>query len=189
MSTERALDPETKIAFGQNAVHLALLVYADFPDGEVRIWTGAGTLVAEGEQWTGVGALLSIEDVTETTDSAQNGMAVKLSGIPSPIFTSITLGNYQNRRAEVHLIVFDANMEAIGSPVPLFRGLMDSDSVKDTGPEVSVTIYCESAMSDQLRPRIFRYTHEDQQTRYPDANDKGLEYVAALQNLQIRWGQ
>ena len=75
--------------------------------------------------------------------------------------------------------VFDADGEAIGAPVTLFRGLMDSDSVKDSGGEVSVTISLESAMSDQLRPRIFRYDHEDQQTRYPDEGDKGLEFVAA----------
>jgi hypothetical protein len=80
-------------------------------------------------------------------------------------------------------------MNVIGAPVSLFRGLMDSDSVKDTGTEVSVTMSLESAMSDQLRPRVYRYTHEDQQTLYPDAGDKGLEFVAALQNLQLRWGE
>jgi hypothetical protein len=99
------------------------------------------------------------------------------------------LGNYQNRRASVSLVVFDADGEAIGAPIVLFRGLMDSDNVKDTGTEVSVTINLESSLSDQLRPRIFRYTHEDQQTRYPTLNDKGLEFVAKLQNLQLKWGE
>ncbi len=187
--TERPLNADTKAALQESAVNLALLVYADFPDGEIRVWSGVGVLFAEGVEWTGVGALLAIEDVTETTDSAQNGMAVKLSGIPSEIFTAITLGNYQNRRAYVSLLVMDQFSEAIGAPIPLFKGLMDSDTVKDSGGEVAVTIYCESALSDQLRPRVFRYTHEDQQTLYPGAGDKGLEFVAALQNLEIRWGQ
>lgn len=188
MSTERNLDPEVKAAFGENAVRLTLLAYADFPSGPVRIWTGAGMLYVDGFEWTGVGGLLSVEDVTESTDTAQNGMAVKLSGIPSEIFSSVTLGNYQNRRAEISLLVFDEDFQAVGSPVPLFRGLMDSDQVKDSGSEVSVTINIESAMSDQLRPRVYRYTHEDQQTLHPDAGDKGLEFVAALQNLNLKWG-
>ncbi|MES2706069.1 MAG: hypothetical protein V4726_05635 [Verrucomicrobiota bacterium] len=187
--TERPLDPITKAALGESAVRLALLVYADFPSGPVYIWSGFGSLFAEGQDWTGVGNLLAVEDITETTDSAQSGMAVRLSGIPSEIFTSITLGNYQNRRADVSLIVFDADGDPAGAPYPLFRGLMDSDTVRDSGAEVSVTISLESVMSDQLRPRIFRYTHEDQQTRHPGAGDKGLEFVAALQNLQLRWGQ
>ncbi len=189
MSAERELPEGVKEALGENLVRLAILAYADFPAGEVRIWTGIGSLHAEGAEWTGVGGLLAIEDITETTDSAQNGMAVRLAGIPSEIFSAITLGNYQNRKAEISLLVFDGDYDPIGSPVVLFRGLMDSDTVKDTGSEVSVTINIESAMSDQLRPRIFRYTHEDQRTRYPDTTDKGLEYVAALQNLQLRWGE
>lgn len=187
--TERPLDTDTKVALQENAINLALLVYADFPDGPVRMWTGVGTLFADGYDWTGVGSLLSIEDVTETTDSAQNGTAVKLSGIPSEIFDALTLGEYQNRRASMSLIILDEFSEGIGAPIPIFQGLMDSDTVKDSGAEVSVTITCESAMSDQLRPRIYRYTHEDQKTLHPDANDKGLEFVAALQNLQIRWGE
>lgn len=188
MTTERPLDPDTKAALAENAVRLALLVYADFPDGEIRMWSGTGSLFAEGNDWGGVGGLLAVEDITESTDTAQNGMAVRLSGIPSELFSTISLGNYQNRRAYVSLLVFDSDMEPLGAPVRLFSGLMDSDTVKDSGAEVSVTIAVESAMSDQLRPRVFRYTHEDQQTLYAGAGDKGLEFVASLQNLQIRWG-
>lgn len=187
--TERNINADTKAAIQENLVRPALLVYADFPDGEVRIWTGFAPLFVDGHDWIGVGNLLAIEDVTETTDSGQNGMGVRLSGIPSEIFTAITLGNYQNRRAEVSMIVFDEVGEAIGAPMMLFRGLMDSDTVRDTGNEVSVTISLESVLSDQLRPRIFRYTHEDQRTLNPEEEDKGLEFVAALQNLQIHWGE
>ena len=175
-------------AIQQNVVRPALLCYANFPDGEIRIWSGFGTLYAAGQEWLGLGSMIAIEDITETADTAQNGMSVKLAGIPSDLFSAVILGNYQNRRAEVSLVVFDADGEIIGEPVTLFRGLMDSDTVRDTGREVSVTIHLESALSDQLRPRIFRYTHEDQQTKYPAAGDKGLEFVAALQNLQLKWG-
>ena len=189
MTPERPLDSEVRAAVAENVVRLAVLAYADFPSGPVRMWTGIGTLFVDGHDWQGVGSLLAIEDITETVDSAQNGMAVRLSGIPSEIFDAVTLGNYQNRRAEVSLVLFDEDYTVCGSPVPLFKGLMDSDTVKDSGSEVSVTIYLESALSDQLRPRVFRYTHEDQQTLYPGEDDKGLEFVAALQNLQLQWGQ
>ena len=187
--SERILDPDTTAALGEGVVRLAVLAYADFPSGPVRIWSGIGTLYADGHEWAGVGGLLSIEDVTETVDSAQSGMAVKLSGMPSALFTSVTLGDYQNRRASVMLAVFDPAGDLIGSLVYLFRGLMDSDAVRDDGSEVSVTMTLESALSDQLRPRVYRYTHEDQQTLYPDEEDKGLEFVAALQSLQLNWGK
>lgn len=189
MSTEREIDPVAKPAFAEGEIRLALLAYADFPSGEVRMWTGVGTLFAEGYEWQGIGGLLSVTDVTETTDSAQNGMAVRLSGIPSQIFDVAMLGDYQNRRGEISLLVFDRDLSPLGAPTRLFAGLMDSSSVKDDATEVSVTIDLESALSDQLRARIFRYTHEGQQTLYRDGGDKGLEFVAALQNLSLRWGQ
>ena len=187
--SERTLHPDTKAAFAENLIRPALLVYADFPDLPVRIWSGEGPLEAGGYTWTGVGDLLAVDDITETADSAQQGIAVRLSGIPSSLFTAATLGNYQNRTAEVALVLFDADMAIIGDPVSLYRGLMDHDTVSDDGQEVSVTIQLESSLSDQRKARAFRYTHEDQQTLYPTAGDKGLEFVAALQNIQIRWGQ
>lgn len=187
--TERPLNPDTKAAVGASVVRPALLIYADFPAGEIRMWTGFGVLHAEGHDWQGLGNMLAVEDVTETADTGTQGMAVKLSGIPSVIFDAITLGNYQNRRGEVSMIVFDRDGEAVGAPIPLFRGLMDSDKVTDNGTEVSVTMQLEGPMSDQLRARVYRYTHEDQQTLYPSNGDRGLEFVAALQNLQLRWGQ
>ncbi len=187
--SERTLHPDTKAAFSENLIRPALLVYADFPDLTVRIWSGEGPLEAGGYTWQGVGDLLAIDDVTETVDSAQQGIGVRLSGIPSDLFTSATLGNYQNRTAEVAMVLFDAEMAIIGDPVSLYRGLMDNDTVSDDGQEVSVTIQIESSLSDQLKARAFRYTHEDQQTLYLAAGDMGLEFVAALQNIEIRWGQ
>lgn len=186
--TERDLQPENKAAMSESVVRMALLAYADFPSGPVRIWTGLGMLYADGHEWLGVGDLLAVEDITETTDSAQNGLAVRLSGIPSHIYDNLELADYQNREASLSMVVFDEDCQPIGPAEVLFSGLMDSDTVKDNGSEVSVTIMLESVLSDHLRPRVYRYTHEDQQTRYPDANDKGLEFVAALKQVQIRWG-
>lgn len=187
-SPERPLHAAVKTAMAADTVYPALLFYADFPGGAVRMWTGIGPLAVMGETWTGLGDLIGVEDVTESTDSAAQSLAVRLSGIPSTVFNPVMLGNYQNRRAEVWLCAMTADGAVIGDPYLLFSGLMDSDSIRDTGTEVSVTITVESAMSDQLKPRVFRYTHEDQQTLYPAANDKGFEFVAALQNVELRWG-
>ena len=187
--SERTLHKDTKSALAENVVRPAILVYADFPAGEIRMWSGLGPLTVDGETWTGVGNLLGIEDVTETLDTGAGGMAVQLAGMPSEIFNRIEMADYQNRRATVAMLVFDSEGEAVGAPITLFSGMMDSDTVKDSGGEVSVTIALESALSDQLRPRVFRYDHEDQQTRYPQEEDKGLEFVASLQNLELKWGE
>lgn len=169
-------------------VRPVLFVYADFPDATVRFWSGLGVIEWDGQTWYGAGSMLAIEDITETTDSAQNGLSAKLSGIPSSIFTSVSLGNYQNRAAAVWLGAMDEQAQLMMEPINFFRGVLDSDQIEDDGTNVVITISAESRLSDHLRARVFRYSHEDQQTLYPSANDLGLEFVAALQDAEIKWG-
>jgi hypothetical protein len=45
----------------------------------------------------------------------------------------------------------------------------------------------ESRLIDLERSRERRYTSEDQKIDYP--NDKGLEFIADLQDKEIVWGR
>jgi len=186
---ERNMSAEMRAAVTADVVRPVLFIYASFPDVEFRIWSGLGALEWEGETWLGPGSLLAIEDITESTDSAQKGFSAKLSGVPSEIFNATSLGNYQNRPAKIWLGALNAAMELVMEPYLFFSGVLDSDSVVDDGSLVSITIFAESRLSDHLHSKVFRYSHEDQQTLYPSDGDKGLEFVAALQDAQLNWGQ
>jgi hypothetical protein len=186
--SERIMTPEMRLALTADVVWPIIFVYASFPDIEVRLWSGNGIFSWGGETWFGVGALIAVEDISESIDSGQRGVAVKFSGIPSEFFIAAGLGNYQNRPAKIWLGALRPKFELAMDPQLLFSGFMDSDHVMDNGSTVIITIFAESRLNDQLRARVFRYSHEDQQMLYPEADDKGLEFVAALQDVALKWG-
>lgn len=186
---ERPLTEEMREAVMAPLVRPAFFYFADFPTGAVRLWSGLGSIEWQGETWVGCGDLLAIEEVTETTDSAQHGLRARFSGIPSSVFSPVMMGDYVGRDAKFWLAAFDENGALISEPYLLFSGEMDSDTINDDGSSCVITITIQSDLSDHLKARIGRYTHEDQQTRYPDSGDRGFEFVAALQTANIEWGR
>lgn len=189
MPEERNMSEEMRAAAVADVVRPILFFYADFPDGIARLWSGLGTIEWDGGTWLGFGSMIAISDIAESTDSAQKGVSVRFSGAPSDLFDRTTLGDYQNRPAKIWLGALDAEMAPVMEPFLFFSGVLDSDSVEDDGKTVTITIFAESRLSDHLKAKVFRYSHEDQQTLYPADDDKGLEFVAALQDSQLNWGK
>ena len=64
---------------------------------------------------------------------------------------------------------------------------MDTVEIVDGGSTATITMMVENRLRDLDRARTRRYTDADQQSRYP--NDRGLEYVPALQEIDIPWGR
>ena len=60
-------------------------------------------------------------------------------------------------------------------------------SINDTGETLTISVSIESRLIDLERPRIWRYTSEDQKRVYP--TDKGFDFVNDLQSKQIIWGR
>ena len=64
---------------------------------------------------------------------------------------------------------------------------MDTMGIEDTGDTANISLTAESRLIDLERSRERRYTSEDQKIDYP--NDKGLEFIADLQDKEIVWGR
>jgi hypothetical protein len=74
----------------------------------------------------------------------------------------------------------------ISSPVTVFQGRMDVMQISDNGQSADITMTAENRLVDFKRPREVRYTHEEQATLFP--GDLGLEFVTAIQEKSIYWG-
>lgn len=164
-----------------------MFIFGDFEGDPVRICTGQGAVTWQGETWHGMGEMLSLSSMTESTDSNSQTIAVKLT-FPAELLDPVAAGAFVDRASQFWLALVDDD-GAISDGWLLFSGRMDSDSVEDDGAMASVTIKVVSEIDDQLKPRVFRYTHEDQQTLYPGDGDLGFAYVAALQDINIQWGK
>ena len=71
-------------------------------------------------------------------------------------------------------------------PKAIGRGAMDVMSISDQGDTATVTLTVESELRAFERAPDRRFTPEDQKIDF--LNDKGLDFIPALQDVDIRWG-
>ena len=173
-------------------------------------WTGLVDLTIYGITYVGTGQFLAISEMEETAEIAAKGAVITLSGIPSELLSLAISTPYQGRLCKILFGAIDANKKYLkqengdfvlteaggriditdGDNTPainLFTGYIDKMDI-DEGPETStIAMSIESRLIDLERPRIFRFSDQNQKTRYP--TDKGLEFVEDLQDKQFNWGR
>ena len=165
----------------------AIFIELDFSSGFSRLWTGSGDITWDTKTWNGAGQVGKISKVEETQRSIASGISFQLSGI-DPANLSIALSEYyQGRSAKVWLGFLDANGDVIPDPIGPFAYRMDTMEIDKGADTSTITINAENELIDLKKPRIRRYTDQDQQIEY--AGDKGFEYVAGLQDKSINWGK
>lgn len=170
-------------ALQSSAIQPIILVELKFDSGAVRLSSGIGNITYNGFSYTGAGTLLAISSMEDTTDIAAKGITISLSGI-NPQALGIALSEkYQNRTANIYFSLSGMVSDA----VQVFSGLIDQMSINDTGETLTIAVSIESRLIDLERPRIWRYTSEDQKRVYP--TDKGFDFVNDLQTKQIIWGR
>jgi hypothetical protein len=170
-----------------SASQLSPILLASFSfSTPLRLWSGYGTITVGAVTYQGIGTLGTISPVEETTDLAARGINFQLSGIPSAYVAIALTENYQGKECSVLFGALDATGAIVSSPVTIFAGRMDVMSVNDDGQEASIIMSAENKLVDFRRPREVRYTHEEQQNLF--STDLGLEFVNAIQEKQIYWG-
>jgi hypothetical protein len=158
----------------------------EFDGGNFLAWTGYGDISFGGTTYIGSGDFLNVSQISETADIQANGINISLSGIPSELISSALNETYQGRPAKLYLGLLDSNNAVVADPYLMFSGRMDTMGIEDSGDTANIGITAESRLIDLERSRERRYTSEDQKIDYP--NDKGLEFIADLQDKEILWG-
>jgi hypothetical protein len=176
----------------------------------LRFWTGLGNLTVGGETYTGTGQLLQIGEIGETAQISARGATLTLSGIPSNLISLALNEPYQGRLCKIFFGAIDANRAYLtdesgnyilaedssridlstGDPneiVEIFSGYMDQMNIEEGAETSTIGLSVESKLIDLERPRVFRYTDQNQKSRFP--NDKGFEFVEDLQDKRFNWGR
>lgn len=173
----------------------------------LRMWNGVGELVYEGNSYFGVGNLIDISEVEESSELSVKGARINLSGVPQDVLSLALNEPYQGREANIFFGTFAKGLlqeqpsesyillqdggrielqEQLTSLTKVFSGFMDQ-MIIDEGPNSStIELTIENRLIDLERPRVLRYTDPYQKSIYPD--DRGLEYVDAIQDQTITWG-
>ena len=157
----------------------------NFDSGALRLWTGYGEITVASETYTGGGQFLGISPVEETVEVAARGVTMSLNGIDASLISYALTENYQTRSAKVYLGVISSGA-VVADPYLIFDGRMDVMTIDDNGETANIAMTAESRLIDLERPKLRRYTSDDQKLQHP--SDTGFDFVASLQEKEIAWG-
>lgn len=167
-----------------------LLAELDFPSGFVRVNSSDRSIFFDSaagggdEEFKGVGELGAVSPIGETGELQASGLELSLSGIDPDNITA-AFENAQGRPGKVWLGFLDADYALVADPVLMFSGRIDNVTV-ELGQTGTVRVALENRLVAWERPKIRRYTNEDQQQRF--AGDLFLEFVAQTVDKELLWG-
>ena len=177
-------------------------------DNLLRMWTGQGTLVrADGTQWVGLGTLLNISSIEETSEMAVKGASITLTGVPSETLSLAISQPYQGRVAKIYfgtltqgnllqeggdyILLQDGSRIALQGTSAgfneIFSGYMDQMNVEEGAETSTIELMVENKLIDLERARVARFTSGYQKSIYP--NDLGLDFIEDLQDRKLPWGR
>jgi hypothetical protein len=168
-------------------VRRSIFLYeGQFKDGELNLWTGIGDLSWNGKIWTGAGGLLNISSVEETDQQQAQGVVVQLSAVPTSGIALALASVQRNMPGQIWLGLIDDANRVVENPQTMFRGRLDTVTIEDDANAAVIKASYENEMITLEHAREIRYTDEEQKRLYPE--DRGLEFVASIQDLTLRWG-
>lgn len=173
----------------ENASYIILgwMVEIELSGTTLRLWSGIGPIIWNGQTWLGNGWFLDFTPVRETTDASAQGFTIRLTSVPSEVIALISNQTQQNRIGTVYQVLLDDNENVVLDPFELCSGEVDAvEYIEGTEDTATVAISFESDFLLMQQSKETRMTDAYQKSKYP--SDKGFEHVALIQNKQLYWG-
>jgi hypothetical protein len=188
--------PAEAAQLAASTVRVATLVEFQFTGETTYLWNGFGNRNFGGHLYLGCGDLGGIDGLEEVRGTQSQQVTFTLSGVPdSPaglLAKALDAADIiQGNLAIVSLQLFGEGWDAIGSPIPVYFGIMMPPRVERTaatetsGATRTLVLPTENIFFGRHRPPAGRYTDKEQQQRWP--GDRFCEYVPQLVNLSLVW--
>lgn len=179
------IQPDTLAALSNQDIEWVVLVRFELDDGPLCFSNLFEPINFEGFEYQGFGNLGDISGLTETLNLDPQWLDVKLSGVNAETLQAALAVDYFNRPAYVHLGVLGNEQGLIiGAPFLYFAGTIDN-VLCNYGESSEILVSCADELADWERPKIERYSDQDQQARYP--GDTGFRFTAQLDTKEIVW--
>ena len=119
-----------------------------------------------GHPWTALHGLGQIAPIEEAPGQV-TGLTITLSGVTQSHIAAVLAEPVQGRTVIVRLAVLDRSVEPAAVVVDgnVWQGLLDVQRYSEA--DATVTVTAESRLIEWDRPRLSRYSHEDQLRRHP----------------------
>lgn len=199
--SEKPLTAALKTQTQASQLSPVFFIEADFPSptGTVRVCTLGGQYFKwNGEQWGGLGGVLTISPITDTTDLRAQSYKIGVNLLDGNWLDPTTLGDYNGKDCKIWFGAFDNSITENASldtdprltldPYLMIDGFLDNDEAELTGQGGNLEFTVIDKLEAMNRRSELRYTQEHQANMFPSSNDRGLENIPALQDKELRWG-
>lgn len=170
----------------KRAVSIAYFYKGEFSTTTLRLWTGAGTLNHDSQEWLGNGWLLSVGESRSSLNTQADGVRLTLSGVPANLLSIALNESNEGGTGTIWLAFLDDTDSVIGT-TEHFRGDLDTIDINEDPERPTITINYESRLIRLLNSREIRYSNAMQQNKY--SGDRGFEYLTFLEQQRIYWGR
>lgn len=168
----RLLSPAILEAATSSPQRVMAFVELDHPDGWVRVHSGLGDRVYNGETYLGIGELGGIGNVSENANSSANRLKMTLKIHDILLLAQIYNTDFVGRDCYVHLVAFDEDRQIVGGHNFLFDGEIVNVDVQRGDPDKDIPSTVAITCSDwyerwSTAPNNARTTDSAQQYLYP----------------------
>lgn len=168
-----------------NAVRPGYLAMIQFRSETRYVWTGIGDLVYGGNTYSGVGSFGKLGSINEGTGVTAQGTTIGLSGIDPALLAECLSDIQLGAPVTVYFALFDASINILGTPSPLFVGTVDQPVLQIGLEEIEISLKLENRLSNLQRASMRRYTSADQNLYYP--GDTFFVFVEILNDQALIW--
>lgn len=161
------------------------LVELVFDSEPVYLATTPFDLNWNGRVWLGAGAVANISPYGDDISMSAKSVTLELCGVPMDKISDARSEKYRDRRATIYFGSFDDDLNIV-SPTVVYSGGMDSVIVTSGDGTATISVDVLSPLVEWEKAKSYRYTAEMQRGRFP--NDMGFEFVTAIQNQKLDWG-
>ena len=188
MATRSGIDSSIVGKLEGDHVFVFWAVKAEFDTADVRLHTWKDELTINSETYEGAGTLLSIGDITDSSELKSDGVTVAISGMDTTVLGYALTENYQNRPITIYMGYLDGGGEKVSGVMTAFKGRMQAITITDDPQGAStVVVESENRLVDLRRPSNLRYTKESQ--KFIDSTDTAFNRVQQVQKQEIYWGR
>lgn len=145
----------------QDHLEYFMLVKLEFDTGTVYISGADFDVEYEGEVWTSLRGLGSVDAIVES-DTEIPGINLTLSGVPNEAIIQAQTEAYRGRKVTIKWAFFDAN-DILCVDSAAWMGFMDIPVITREKETCTIQVNAENRMIDWQRPRGLLFNHADQQ--------------------------
>lgn len=165
----------------QDHLEFFMLVKLEFDTGTVYISGADFDVGYEGEVWTSLRGLGSVDPIVES-DSEIPGISLTLSGVPNEAIIHAQTEAYRGRKVTIKWAFFDAD-DVLCVDSSAWMGFMDVPIITRGKETSTIQVSAENRMIDWQRPRGSLFNHADQQQ--VDATDNFFLGIESMVEKEV----